>query len=83
MNLLWYRFRRDGIELPYPVQTVHLKEITAESRRLEHEHHISEVLALMGNVDILSPLPQDERRKRGGSGRRQNFRGRRTSGPPG
>ncbi|NTW58371.1 MAG: mechanosensitive ion channel [Nitrospirae bacterium] len=63
MNLLWYRFRRDGIEIPFPIQTVHLKEITAESRRAEREQAAAEVLALMGKVDILAPLSQEERRK--------------------
>lgn len=63
MNLLWYRFRRDGIEIPFPIQTVHLKEITAESKRLEREQAIAETLALMGRVDFLSPLSLEERRK--------------------
>jgi small-conductance mechanosensitive channel/CRP-like cAMP-binding protein len=63
MTLLWYRFKRDGIEIPTPIQTVHLKEITAESRRIEREHAAAEVLALMGKVDFLMPLSQEERRK--------------------
>jgi len=42
---------------------VHLKEITAESKRLEREQAIAETLALMGKVDFLSPLSQEERRK--------------------
>jgi CRP-like cAMP-binding protein len=63
MNLLWYRFKRDGIEIPFPIQTVHLKEITAESKRAEREHAIAGTLALMSRVDFLSPLSQDERRK--------------------
>jgi len=63
MNLLWYRFKRDGIEIPFPIQTVHLKEITAESRRAEQEQAIAGALALMGRVDFLSPLSQEERQK--------------------
>ena len=63
MNLLWYRFKRDGIEMPFPIQTVHLKEITAESRRAEKEHTNAVTLALIEKVDFLSPLSQDERRK--------------------
>jgi len=63
MSLLWYRFKRDGIEIPFPIQTVHLKEITEESKRAEHEHAVAGTLALMGKVDFLSPLSQDERRK--------------------
>lgn len=63
MNLLWYRFKRENIEIPFPIQTVHLKEITAESRRAEHEHAVAEGLALMGKVDIFGPLDADERRR--------------------
>jgi CRP-like cAMP-binding protein len=63
MHLLWYRFKRDGLEIPFPIQTVHLKEITPESRRAEREHAMAGTLDLMGKVDFLSPLSQDERRK--------------------
>jgi small-conductance mechanosensitive channel/CRP-like cAMP-binding protein len=63
MNLLWYRFKRDGIEIPFPIQTVHLKEITAESKRADREHAVAETLALMGKVDFLSLLSQEERRR--------------------
>jgi CRP-like cAMP-binding protein len=63
MNLLWYRFKRDGIEIPYPVRTVHLREVTAESLRAEREREVVEVLALMEKVDILAPLSVPERRR--------------------
>jgi small-conductance mechanosensitive channel len=63
MNLIWYRFKRDGIEIPFPIRTVHLKEITAESRRAEREQAIAGTLELIGKVDFLSPLSLDERRK--------------------
>ncbi len=63
MNLLWYRLKRDNIEIPFPVQTVHLKEITPESQRAEHERTVAEALSLMAKVDILGPLSQEERRR--------------------
>lgn len=62
MNLLWYRFKRDNIEIPFPIRTVHLKEITAESQRSEQERQMAGVLALMDKVDILTPLAVEERR---------------------
>ncbi len=63
MNLLWYRLKRDNIEIPLPVQTVHLKEITPESQQVERERSVAEALALMAKVDILAPLSQEERRR--------------------
>lgn len=62
MNLIWYRFKRDNIEIPFPIRTVHLKEITAETRRADQERVVEEVLALMARVDILAPLSAEERR---------------------
>jgi small-conductance mechanosensitive channel/CRP-like cAMP-binding protein len=63
MNLLWYRFKRDNIEIPLPIQTVYLQEITPESQRAEHEQMVSEVLGLVEKVDILTPLSPQERRR--------------------
>jgi small-conductance mechanosensitive channel/CRP-like cAMP-binding protein len=61
MNLVWYRFKRDNIEIPFPIRTVHLKEITAETRRIEQESLLQGILALMERVDILAPLSGEER----------------------
>lgn len=63
MNLIWYRFKRDGIEIPFPVHTVHLKEITAATKRAESEHAFAGMLNLIGKVDFLRPLSEEERRK--------------------
>ncbi len=60
MNLLWYRFKRDGIEIPFPVRDVHLRQITEQTRQLEQERREDGLLALMGKVDILSPLSTTE-----------------------
>ena len=62
MNLLWYRFRRDNIEIPYPIQTVHLKEVTAETLRADRERELGDTLSLVEKVDILSALSAEERR---------------------
>ncbi len=66
MHLVWYRFKRDGIEIPFPIRTVHLTEITAESRRAEQERHVAEVLAIMEKAEILAPLSAEERRRLAG-----------------
>jgi small-conductance mechanosensitive channel/CRP-like cAMP-binding protein len=63
MNLIWYRFKRDGIEIPFPIRTVYEHSVTTESKHAEQEQAVSEVLALMGKVDILAPLSHEERRR--------------------
>ena len=37
MNLLWYRFKRSGIEIPFPIRNVNLTQITPEARHIETE----------------------------------------------
>ncbi len=63
MNLLWYRLKRDNIEIPFPIQSVQVQEVTPESQRAEREQMVEETLSLMEKVDILSPLSRDERRR--------------------
>jgi CRP-like cAMP-binding protein len=63
MNLLWYRFKRDNIEIPFPVQTVHLRQVTPESQLAAREHALAEVMALTEQVDIFLPLSPGERRR--------------------
>jgi small-conductance mechanosensitive channel/CRP-like cAMP-binding protein len=63
MNLLWYRFKRSGIDIPMPVRDVNLKQITPESLRLDQERHAGEILVLMEKVEILSPLSKPELHK--------------------
>lgn len=60
MHLLWYRFKRSGIDIPMPVRDVNLKQITPESLRAEQERHAGEILVLMEKVEILSPLSEPE-----------------------
>jgi small-conductance mechanosensitive channel/CRP-like cAMP-binding protein len=63
MNLLWYRFKRDNIEIPFPVQTVHLRQVTPESQQAAREHALAEVMALTEQVDIFLPFSPGERRR--------------------
>ncbi len=60
MSLLWYRFRRDGIDIPMPVRDINIRQVTAESRQLEKERATEAVLGLMEKVEIFSPLSKTE-----------------------
>jgi CRP-like cAMP-binding protein len=63
MNLIWYKFKRSGIEIPYPIRSIHLKQVTPETQRVDQEHRAEELLALMEKVEILSALSKAELKK--------------------
>lgn len=63
MSLLWYKFKRNGIDIPFPVRNVHVKQITPESQHAEHERRAEEILALMERVEIFSPLTKAEKKE--------------------
>jgi small-conductance mechanosensitive channel/CRP-like cAMP-binding protein len=60
MNLLWYRFRRSGIDIPMPIRDVNMHHITPESLREEQEQREEAIMALLGRVEIFSPLSKPE-----------------------
>ncbi|HSQ77387.1 MAG TPA: cyclic nucleotide-binding domain-containing protein, partial [Nitrospirota bacterium] len=60
MKLLWYRFKRIGIDIPMPVRDIHVKQITPESVRAEQERHAAEIVGLMEKVEILTALSKQE-----------------------
>jgi small-conductance mechanosensitive channel/CRP-like cAMP-binding protein len=60
MNLLWYRFRRSGIDIPMPIRDVNMRQITPESIRAEQERQADEIVALLEKVEIFSPLSKPE-----------------------
>ena len=60
MKLLWYRFKRSGIEIPMPVRDIHLKQISPESVLAEQERQAAETVGLMEKVEILTALSKSE-----------------------
>jgi len=63
MSLLWYKLKRSGIDIPYPVRSIHVKQITPESQQAEQERRSGEILGLMEKVEIFSPLSKMELNK--------------------
>jgi len=63
MKLLWYRFKRSGIEIPMPVRDITVSQVTPESRQAEKEHRAEEIMKLVERVEILSPLSKAELKK--------------------
>jgi small-conductance mechanosensitive channel len=60
LNLLWYKFKRSEIEIPYPVRSVQVKQITPETLFVEQERRADEIMGMMEHVEIFSPLSKAE-----------------------
>ena len=60
MNLLWYEFKRNNIEIPYPVRNVNLYQMTPERLQAERELRTGELMGMMKNVEIFSFLGKTE-----------------------
>ena len=57
MTSLWYALRRNGIEIPFPVRTLHLKPMTADGAD-DGRHR--ELVGALRQVDFLSHLDESE-----------------------
>lgn len=60
MNLIWYHFKRNNIEIPYPIRDINLRQVTAESCRAEEEKRAAGIMSLVEKVEILAPLSESE-----------------------
>ena len=63
MSLLWYKFKRSGINIPYPMRHIEVKQLTPETQRADKMRWTDELTGLMEKVEILSPLSKTELEK--------------------
>ncbi len=62
MNLLWYKFKRSDIEIPFPVQSIHVQQVTPETRQADKQRRENEILSMMSKVEIFTPLTAEEKK---------------------
>jgi small-conductance mechanosensitive channel/CRP-like cAMP-binding protein len=58
MTSLWYALRRNGIEIPFPIRTLHMRRVPAAAARYDLRQR--ELVATLRQVDFLSGLDEDE-----------------------
>lgn len=58
LRLVWYHFRRAGLEIPFPVRTVHLHQSAPRAEADELGRRLERALA---SLDVFRPLSDDER----------------------
>ncbi len=58
MTSIWYAFRRSGIEIPYPIRTVHMHQAAPVTDDVDRAHHRR--MMTLRQVDFLSELSDEE-----------------------
>jgi small-conductance mechanosensitive channel/CRP-like cAMP-binding protein len=54
---VWYAMQRAKIAIPYPIRTVHVHEVSKETRAQEHEQELDRRDQVLRCVDFLDVLP--------------------------
>jgi len=58
MTSLWYALRRNGIEIPFPIRTLHVKRMPAGAARYDDRQR--ELVVALRQVDFLTGLDEEE-----------------------
>jgi CRP-like cAMP-binding protein len=57
---IWYRFKRTGIEIPFPIRTLYLHSITEETAERERQAEITSYTNILKGVEVFAPLSEEE-----------------------
>jgi len=63
MSKIWYRFRREGIQIPFPIRTVTMETAERVAQRTEaaRTRRLEEIASMMEAIDILLPFSEEQR----------------------
>ena len=56
----WYALRRNRIEIPYPIRTVHLHSIPEADAVAERDRQVARVVPVLKEIDVFQPLREQE-----------------------
>ena len=60
LNQIWYRFRRDGITIPFPIRTIQQVTPNPEKEETEKNNKTKTAHTVLKNIDIFSPLTDED-----------------------
>lgn len=60
LNQIWYRFRRKGITIPFPIRTIQHKEPDAKKETTEKERSVKTALEHLRQIDIFNALSEKD-----------------------
>jgi CRP-like cAMP-binding protein len=72
-DLLWYRFKREDLVIPFPIRTVHLQSVTPEAERARAAQCQMARHALLGRVALFAALTEAERTRLAAEAQEQTF----------
>jgi small-conductance mechanosensitive channel/CRP-like cAMP-binding protein len=73
MTRIWYSFKRHGIEIPFPIRNVYLREVTKETERAEAEADDERIYGHLREVELFDALSDEEARALAARARVQEF----------
>ena len=62
-NQLWYALRRQGINIPFPIRDVQHAHIERRQKKKDRKTLSMQIMALLENVPLLTPLSDDDLKK--------------------
>jgi small-conductance mechanosensitive channel/CRP-like cAMP-binding protein len=57
---IWYAFRRNAIQIPFPIRNVYMRTISEEQEELEKQSRMVDRIGAMRPIEILEPLTDKE-----------------------
>jgi len=60
MTNIWYYFKRAGIQIPFPIRDVTMRQVDAETEKRAEEARVTKIRTYVGEVELLAGLSNTE-----------------------
>ncbi len=75
MSKIWYRFKRDGIHIPFPIRSITVEQVEHQEAVAEadRQHRLDDMTHYMKGIDILAPFSEETLHQLAERGRSQIY----------